>query len=61
MTTLPCNGLLQYVIYMYWGGLERLGLSLAWKLGFNPVTLAHLNNISSSFPKIGTSTTNVQP
>jgi hypothetical protein len=28
-----------------------MGLSLAWKLGLDPVTLAHLANIFSSFPK----------
>jgi hypothetical protein len=37
---------------MYWGGLERLGLSLAWKPGFHLVTLAHFTNIFTTFPKL---------
>jgi hypothetical protein len=52
---LPFDRLLQeYAIYMYWGGLERLGLSLAWKAGLHPVTLAHLADIPV-VSKIGTS------
>ena len=62
MRALPCNRILQYAIYLYiyWGGKERLGLSLAWKLGLHPVTLAHLADIFTSFPKINISRTNIQ-
>jgi hypothetical protein len=51
MMTLPCNRLLQYAIHRYLRHIEILLLSLAWKTGLHPVTLARLANISSSFPK----------
>ena len=47
---LCCNRLLQYAIYMYWMQFEMLPLGLGSKLGLHMVTLAHLANISSSFP-----------
>jgi hypothetical protein len=36
---------------MYWEGMERLGLSIALKLGLYLVTLACLADLSSSLPK----------
>jgi hypothetical protein len=51
MMAVHCNRLLQYAIYSYWTQFEMLQLSLASKLGLHPVTLAHLADISSSFPK----------
>jgi hypothetical protein len=36
---------------MYWGDMERMGLSFACKLGWHPSTLAHLSSISSNFEK----------
>jgi hypothetical protein len=36
---------------MYWGGMKKVGLNLAWKLGLYPVTLACLADIFTSFPK----------
>ena len=47
--------LLQNAIYVYFGQGGKHGLSLAWKLGLYPSTLAHLSsNISiSQFTKRG--------
>jgi hypothetical protein len=35
---------------MYLGGMEKLGLTLAWKQGLYPVALAPLAVIFNSFP-----------
>jgi hypothetical protein len=45
---------------MYCGEIERLLISLAWKLGLHPSTLAHLSNITISLPK-WVPMTNVRP
>jgi hypothetical protein len=36
---------------MYCSDIELLLLSLAWKLGLHPSTLAHLTSSSSNLPK----------
>jgi hypothetical protein len=33
------------------GEMESKNLSIAWKVGLHPSTLAHLSDISSSLPK----------
>jgi hypothetical protein len=40
--------MLQYALYMYWGEMERMGQSFAWKLGLQPLTLARLSFISQN-------------
>jgi hypothetical protein len=44
--------LLKHAIYMYYGQLGMHGLSLYWKLGLHPSSLAHLSTISSCSPKL---------
>jgi hypothetical protein len=51
MRALPSNTPLYHAVSMYGGGLERLGPSLAWKLGLHWVTLAHFANNFTTFPK----------
>ncbi len=36
---------------MYFGQMESLGLSLAWKLGLHPSTFAYLSNSYISLPE----------
>jgi hypothetical protein len=36
---------------MYWERMKKLGLGLAWKLGWHPLTLAHFADIFTSFTK----------
>jgi hypothetical protein len=43
--------MLQYAIYIYFGEMECMGQSFAYKLGLHPLTLAHLNVIASNFEK----------
>jgi hypothetical protein len=38
--------MLEYAIYRYWGHIEMLLLSLAWKQDLHPVTIAHFLEIS---------------
>jgi hypothetical protein len=51
MTTLHCNRLFYYAIYVYYGEMESSGHGLAEKLGLRPSTLAHLSSSSSNLPK----------
>jgi hypothetical protein len=46
-----CNTLLQNAIYMYFGEMESMGLSLPSILGMRPSTFAHLSNTTSNLPK----------
>jgi hypothetical protein len=43
--------MVQYAFYMYWGEMECMGQSFAWKLGLHPLILACLSSITINFEK----------
>jgi hypothetical protein len=40
--------MLQYAFYMYWGEMECVGQSFAYKVGLHPSALARLSSITSN-------------